>query len=96
MLSPPTWMRQHLREVGAAGGFATGIPVAGLVRLYAEIAEFRSRSLNPADDDSPQRGLRSLLGRRPDDPLRRRQWEVLADRAARLHESRSVARARAR
>jgi hypothetical protein len=40
--------------------------------------------------------LRSLLGARPDDPLGRRRWDVLADRASKLHDPRSVARARAR
>jgi hypothetical protein len=96
LLEPPPWMRQHLREVGAAGGLGAGIPTASLARLYVEIAEFRSRYGREIDGDSPQRGLRSLLGARPDDPLGRRRWDVLADRASKLHDPRSVARARAR
>ncbi|MGH9284179.1 MAG: hypothetical protein ACRD0M_00690 [Acidimicrobiales bacterium] len=97
LVSPPAWMRQHLREVGAAGGFATGIPTPALARLYGEVAEFRSRHGSPEiDDGSPERGLRSLLGARPDDPLGHRPWDVLAHRAATLHDARSVARARAR
>ncbi len=43
LCAPPPWLRQHLREVGAAGGFAAGVPTATLARLYVEIAEFRSR-----------------------------------------------------
>jgi len=93
---PPPWLRQHLREVGAAGGFAAGIPVGSLARLYAEVAELRARSAEAVDDDLPRRGLRSLLGDRPEDPLGRRQWDLLAARAGKLHEPRSVARARAR
>jgi len=96
LLAPPTWLRQHLREVGAAGGFSTGVPTATLVRLYVEVAEFRSRHGLAEIGDEPQRGLRSLLGDRPEDPLGRRQWDVLANRAAKLHDARSVARARAR
>jgi hypothetical protein len=82
LCAPPPWLRQHLREVGAGGGFAAGVPTAGLARLYVEIAEFRARSSHDIEDDGPQRGLRSLLGPRPEDPLGRRQWDVLAHRAA--------------
>ena len=82
LCAPPPWLRQHLREVGAAGGFAAGIPTATLARLYVEIAEFRSRYSRDLVDDGPQRGLRSLLGPRPDEPLGRRQWDVLAHSAA--------------
>lgn len=96
LCAPPSWLRQHLREVGAGGGFAAGIPVGTLAHLYGEIAEFRSRHPQPDGDDAPARGLRSLLGDRPEDPLGRRQWDLLAARVGHLHEPRSLTRARAR
>ena len=94
LLSPPSWVHRHLREVGAAGGFAGGIPTAALARLYGDVAEFRVRYAREAADET--RGLRSLLGERPNDPLGRRQWDVLADRAGRVADPRHLARARAR
>lgn len=48
---------------------------------YGDIAEFQARYGHDVDD-GPQRGLRSLLGTRPDDPLGRRLWDVLAHQAA--------------
>jgi hypothetical protein len=96
LLSPPTWIRRHLREVGAAGGFATGVPTVALARLYGDVGEFRNRYGRALDDGEDACGLRSLLGERPDDPLGRRQWDVLADRATRIGEARHLARARAR
>lgn len=95
LLSPPSWVRRHLREVGAAGGFASGIPTLMLARLYGDVAEFRTRYGRELDGDEA-RGLRSLLGDRPGDPLGRRQWDVLADRATRVGEARHMARARVR
>jgi hypothetical protein len=91
--TPPPWMRQHLRELGAAGWFSTGAPTEALAHLYAAIAEFRERWGRETDDAS--RGLRSLLGDRPDEPLGRRQWDVLAGRVSELTRERT-ARARVR
>lgn len=96
LLSPPSWVRRHLREIGAASGFAGGIPTAALARLYGDVAEYRARYGRDLDDADEVRGLRSLLGARPDDPLGRRQWDVLADRATRVCDPRHLARARAR
>jgi len=96
LCSPPSWLRRHLREIGAAGGFGGGVPTAALARLYGDVAEYRLRYVREVDTDDEARGLRSLLGERPDDPLGRRQWDVLADRAARVADARHVTRARAR
>ena len=96
LCAPPPWLRQHLREVGAAGGFAAGVPVRTLVRLYVEVAAFRCRTGAEVDDQTPQRGLRSLLGARPDDPLGRRQWDVLAHRATEAATHAQPSRARVR
>ena len=96
LVSPPPWMKRHLRELGAAGRFTSGMAVPQLALFYADVAVFRERSRRDLLDDADQRGVASLLGPRPDDPLARRQWSVLADRAVRVGEPPERMRARAR
>jgi hypothetical protein len=96
LASPPPWVKRHLRELGAAGRFTSGIAVPPLALFYADVAAFRERWCPDLVDDADQRGVASLLGPRPDDPLARRQWSVLADRAVRVGEPPERMRARAR
>jgi conjugative relaxase-like TrwC/TraI family protein len=92
LTSTPSWMRQHLREFGAAGAFTSGIAIRELIDLYGEIAVFRERWRQPEDGDVRQRGLTSLLGPRPDEPVARRQWSILAHRATAIETRRPRAR----
>jgi hypothetical protein len=94
LLSPPPWLRRHLRELGAAGALADGVPVTSLTALYVDVAAYRSRWRSDAAGDE-ERDIRSLLGERPDEPLAQRQWEVLAHRTTEVGRGRA-ARARAR
>ena len=96
LASPPPWVKRHLRELGTAGRFTSGIAVPPLALFYADVAAFRERWCPDLVDDADQRGVASLLGPRPDDPLARRQWSVLADRAVRVGEPPERMRARAR
>ena len=96
LASPPDWMHRHLSELGAAGALVGGTPVRALAHLYVDVAAFRSRHRRAPDKEPPERGLRALLGERPEDPLGRRQWDQLAQRAGRVHQLRADARARAR
>ncbi len=96
LLSPPPWLQGHLRELGAAGALAAGVPVAQLASLYGDVAAFRQRWGRDIADDADLRGLRSLLGSRSDEPLARRQWDVLAGRTADLGAHRQRTRARSR
>jgi hypothetical protein len=96
LTSTPSWMRQHLRELGAAGAFTSGIATRELVDLYGQIAAYREHWNQHEDADVEQRGLTSLLGPRPDAPIARRQWNILAHRATAIEtrrpRSRSVER----
>ncbi|MGH9137912.1 MAG: MobF family relaxase [Acidimicrobiales bacterium] len=96
LLAPPAWLRRHVREMGAAGAFGTGVPVAALAVLYGDVAAFRACRGDSVTDDAELSGLRSLLGSRPEEPLARRQWEILAYRARTVasHEPRHHARMR--
>jgi conjugative relaxase-like TrwC/TraI family protein len=96
LVDPPPWMRQHLREIGAAGAFLGGTPITALAALYGDVAAFRASRAQSVTDAAELSGLRSLLGSRPEDPLPRRQWEALAHRASAVarHQPRQHARMR--
>lgn len=96
LLARPRWVKRHLAELGAAGAFVGGVPVAALTVLYGDMAAFRGRWGRDLDDEAEMRGVAALLGARPDEPLARRQWDVLAHRTTEVAARATRDRARVR
>jgi len=96
LLAPPPWVKRHLAELGVAGAFMHGVPVTVLTTLYGDVAAFRHRWGRDLDDEAERRGLAALLGARPDQPLARRQWDVLAHRTTEVAARATRERARVR
>lgn len=96
LLQPPPWVKRHLGELGAAGAFVKGPPILALTTLYADLAAYRHQWVRAPDDSADARGIASLLGARPEEPLARRQWELLAHRTTEVAARPTRDRARAR
>jgi hypothetical protein len=95
LLSPPSWMHQHLKELVQTGRLIDRIPVNDLVALYGGVVAFRERWMR-GDEPGVELGMAVLLGERPAEPLGRRQWDMVARRADAIAERDVPGRRRAR
>lgn len=95
LLSPPSWMHRHVKELAQSGRFVASAPVSDLVALYGEVVAFRERWMR-GDEPGVELGMAALLGERPAEPLGRRQWDMVARRADAIAERDVPGRRRAR